>query len=213
MKKIHHILIMSCIGLMLSIACHGQRIFSEGILKFNVYLNQSTTSSGIYLVSVKSGFIKREIAMNNGFNNVTIYNFKNGKSYSLNIDENDKYALEITAEEQKNINIRFENAQITPNGKTKKIIGYQCQGMNVQYSNGDQVEIYVSRDVVPQSDQFNTMFPGLVGIALEYTMKTPDGNEMRFTADQMDVKVIDTKIFNIPPDYKIVTKAELEKIK
>lgn len=37
--------------------------------------------------------------MNNGFNNITIYTVKNGKTLSLNLNDGNKYALEMSQEE------------------------------------------------------------------------------------------------------------------
>lgn len=57
------------------------------------------------------------------------------------------------------------------------------------------------------------MFPGLKGIPLEYEVKAANNSSMKFIAQRVEIKSIDLSSFDIPKDYKIVTKAELEKIK
>ncbi len=191
----------------------AQKIFSEGVIKYDVYLKGSSSPDGMYVISVKGGFIKQEWAMNNGFNNVTIYNQKTGITLSLNVKNGGKYALEITQEELKLKNKRFEQAQFTDMNESKKIIGYQTKGNKVTYKNGDQVDIFYTSDLIPQNESFNTMFPGLKGIPLEYITLSSGNNTMKFVASLIEIKVLDSQEFSIPADYKIVTKAELENLK
>lgn len=189
----------------------AQKIFSEGIIKYDVFQGEETKPSGIYLITVKGGNIRRELAMQSGFSNVTIFHSKTGNSYTLNLDDNTKYALELKPAEVKLKNKKFENAVITQGNQTKKLSGYQTQSAKVEYQDKDVVTIYYTKDLVPQSEFFNTQFPGLDGIPLEYEVK--GGLKMKFVATLVDIKVVESKIFEIPSDYKIVSKVELEKLK
>jgi hypothetical protein len=191
----------------------AQKIFSEGIIQYDVFINNNANPEGIYVITVKNGYIKRELAMNNGFNNVTIYNQKTGKTLSLNVKDDTKYALEITADELKEKNKRFQNAVFTPIDKTKKLAGYQCEGSTVVYENRDEVQVYYTSDLVTQNETFNNQFPGLKGIPLEYETKSSPTNVLKFVATLIEVKVIDSKTFTIPENYKIVTKEELSRLK
>lgn len=191
----------------------AQKIFSEGTLRYNVYLNNETKPGGVYLITVKSGNIRRELSMNNGFSNITLFHFKTGKTYSLNLDHEAKYALELSAEELQQKNSRFHAAVIRTIDHAHKIAGYSCQSAEVTYADGDRVNIFYTGDLLPQHDSFNSMFPGLKGIALEYAVKSGSNMNMKFVANMVDINVVDSRIFDIPKDYKIVTKAELEKLK
>lgn len=211
MSKFFSILLLSLLFVTTEII--AQKIFSEGIIKYDVYLKGSSSPDGIYVISVKGGMIKQEWAMNNGFNNVTIYNQKTGITLSLNVKNGGKYALEITQEELKIKNKRFEQAQFSDINETKKIVGYHTKGNKVTYKNGDQVDIFYTSELIPQNESFNTMFPGLKGIPLEYITLASGNNTMKFVATLVEIKVLDSKEFSIPSDYKIVTKAELESLK
>lgn len=191
----------------------AQKIFSEGIIKYDVFINNNVNTDGIYVITVKNGYIKRELDMNNGFNNVTIYNQKTAKTLSLNVKDDTKYALEITENELKEKNKRFQNAVFTPIDKTKNLAGYKCEGSTVVYENKDEVQVYYTSDLVPQNETFNNQFPGLKGIPLEYETKSSPTNVIKFVATLIEVKVIDSKTFMIPENYKIVTKEELLQLK
>ena len=119
MKK--HILFTTALLVFIYAKCEAQKIFSEGILKYDVFINNEDKPSGLYVISVKGGNIKRELAMNNGFNNITIYTVKNGKTLSLNLNDGNKYALEMSQEEVNEKNLKFSNAQFVDLNKQKKI--------------------------------------------------------------------------------------------
>lgn len=191
----------------------AQKIFSEGVIKYDVYVNNETKSSGLYVVTIKSGNIKRELAMNNGYNNITIYNVKTGRTLSLNISNENKYALEMTQEELNEKNAKFKQATFTDLNKTKTIAGFKCVGNTVKYLNSESADFYFTADLLAPSENFNSMFPGLKGLPLEYEIKSNNTMTFRFVATLVDNMAIDSKIFNIPPDYKIVTRTELEKLK
>lgn len=191
----------------------SQKVFSEGIIKYDVYINDSSAPSGIYIISVKSGNIKREIAMNSGYNNITLFTQKTGTTLSLNVNGNNKYALELSSEELKEKNKKFENANFSILDKTKKIAGYPCIGMKVSYLSNENAEFFYTKDLLPQGDNFNMMFPGLKGIPLEYKVKSSDNLTMKFVATQIEIKAIESEVFAIPSDYKIIGMEELQMMK
>lgn len=212
MKK-YTVALLGVICLFTSVKVFSQKVFSEGVIKYDVFINNEAKPGGVYVISVKGGNIKRELAMNNGYNNITIYNAKTGKTLSLNIAQGNKYALEMTQEEVKEKNLKFSNAQFADMNVSKKIAGYSTAGNKVKYANNEAADFYYTSDLLPPSDNFNSMFPGLKGLPLEYEVKSNNTMTMKFVATLVNSTVIDSKIFNIPPDYKIVTKAELEKLK
>lgn len=210
MFKINFVLLLlSLIGMQ----TFAQKIFSEGIIKYDVFVNGNTQAEGMYIVTVKNGFTKRELVMNSGYNNVIFYNNKTGQTTSLNIDQENKYALQMSAAEVQEKNKRFEQAKFTPSDVKKKLAGYNSTSSKVVYTNGEEATFIYTPELLPPNDAFNTMFPGLQGIPLEYEVKSSGNVTIKFVVSLIETKSIDLKTFDIPKDYKIVTKEELEKIK
>jgi hypothetical protein len=210
MKKIYLFLLAI---LFLNTQVIAQKIFSEGIIVYDVFINNNVNSNGTYIITFKSGFIKRELRMKNGFNNVTIYNQKTSKTISFNPNDETKYALEITEDELKEKNSRYQKAIFKSIDQTKKIAGYQCDGSIVTYENKDEVQLYATSELISQNETFNNLFPGLKGIPLEYETISTATSRMKFIANLIEVKVIDSKVFIIPENYKIITKKELSQLK
>jgi hypothetical protein len=214
MKTVHIVFVLFLILLSSSYqSAKAQKIFSEGIIRYDVFVNNSTNPEGVYMVTVKNGFTKRELAMNTGYNNIAIHNSKTGITTSLNANEETRYALEMTAQEVKDKNKRFEKATFTEKELKKKIASYQCTGTEVKYLDGETATLYYCPELLPPNESFNIMFPGLPGIPLEYQVRSTNTMTIRFVANRVETKSIDLKVFNIPDNYKIVTTAELEKMK
>ncbi len=206
-------LIASLACILIPTFASAQKIFSEGVIKYDVFVNNEVKPSGVYVVTVKSGNIKRELAMNNGYNNVTIYSKKNGNTLSMNVTDGEKYALEITQEELNKKNEKFADAVFTKIDHNKTIAGYNCIGNKVEYKDMETAEFFYTSELLPPADNLVSMFPGLKGLPLEYEVKSNKTLTFRFVATLVDNMVIDSKIFNPPADYKIVTKEEIEKLK
>ena len=141
------------------------------------------------------------------------HNHKTGKTISLNMDSDSKYALEMSAAEVQEKNKKFDQAVFTKVDTKKKLAGYNSISSNVTYTNGESADFLYTTELLPPNDAFNTMFPGLQGIPLQYEVKSNANMIIKFVAVVIETKSIDLKTFDIPTGYKIVTKAELEKIK
>lgn len=188
----------------------AQKIFSEGQIKYDIYLNNSDKPEGVFVISVKGNFIRREISMNSGYHNITLYNHQNGITHSLSIQGDQKYALELKPDDVRKKNERFNEATYTSLEGVKKLAGYTCQGAEINYKTGEKAKLYYTSDLTPMLESLNTMFPGLKGIPLEYEVKSSPTLLMRFVASLVDIKAIDAEIFKVPEGYKIVTPTELE---
>ena len=156
---------------------------------------------------------RRELLMNNGFNNILISNQKTGSTITLNVDAENKYALTMTASQVAEQNKRFEKAVFSFTNQKKTIAGYASSAATVRYLNGEEANFYFTADLLPPHESFNILFPGLQGVALEYEVKSNTDKSIRFVATAFETKIVDVKVFDIPKDYKIVSKEELEKIK
>ena len=198
--------------LLISYSMRAQKIFSEGSIRFDVFLSGEAKPSGLYVITVKGGNIRRELSMNNGYNNITLFHFKTGKTYSLASDGDEHYALELSAGEVLEKNKRFTGAMVQSGSKTRKIAGQSCISAEVTYTDGEKVSIFYTPDYIPQHETFNAIFPGLKGLALEYEVRPPRAPGMKFVATFMDINPVESGQFEVPAIYRILKQAELDKL-
>ena len=201
------------LSLLVGFRAYAQKIFSEGVINYDVFVNGSEKPDGLYSVTVKNNMSRRELLMNNGFNNILISNQKTGSTITLNVDAENKYALTMTASQVAEQNQRFEKAVFSVTNQKKTIAGYASSAATVRYLNGEEANFYFTADLLPPHESFNILFPGLQGVPLEYEVKSNTDKSIRFVATAFETKIVDVKVFDIPKDYKIVSKEELEKIK
>ena len=201
------------LSLLVGFRAYAQKIFSEGVINYDVFVNGSEKPDGLYSVTVKNNMSRRELLMNNGFNNILISNQKTGSTITLNVDAENKYALTMTASQVAEQNKRFEKAVFSFTNQKKTIAGYASSAATVRYLNGEEANFYFTADLLPPHESFNILFPGLQGVPLEYEVKSNTDKSIRFVATSFETKIVDVKVFDIPKDYKIVSKEELEKIK
>ena len=201
------------LSLLVGFRAYAQKIFSEGVINYDVFVNGSENPDGLYSVTVKNNMSRRELLMNNGFNNILISNQKTGSTITLNVDAENKYALTMTASQVAEQNKRFEKAVFSVTNQKKTIAGYASSAATVRYLNGEEANFYFTADLLPPHESFNILFPGLQGVPLEYEVKSNTDKSIRFVATAFETKIVDVKVFDIPKDYKIVSKEELEKIK
>jgi len=201
------------LSLLVGFRAYAQKIFSEGVINYDVFVNGSEKPDGLYSVTVKNNMSRRELLMNNGFNNILISNQKTGSTITLNVDAENKYALTMTASQVAEQNQRFEKAVFSFTNQKKTIAGYASSAATVRYLNGEEANFYFTADLLPPHESFNILFPGLQGVPLEYEVKSNKDKSIRFVATAFETKIVDVKVFDIPKDYKIVSKEELEKIK
>ena len=201
------------LSLLVGFRAYAQKIFSEGVINYDVFVNGSEKPDGLYSLTVKNNMSRRELLMNNGFNNILISNQKTGSTITLNVDAENKYALTMTASQVAEKNQRFEKAVFSVTNQKKTIAGYASSAATVRYLNGEEANFYFTADLLPPHESFNILFPGLQGVPLEYEVKSNTDKSIRFVATAFETKIVDVKVFDIPKDYKIVSKEELEKIK
>ena len=201
------------LSLLVGFRAYAQKIFSEGVINYDVFVNGSEKPDGLYSLTVKNNMSRRELLMNNGFNNILISNQKTGSTITLNVDAENKYALTMTASQVAEQNKRIEKAVFSFTNQKKTIAGYASSAATVRYLNGEEANFYFTADLLPPHESFNILFPGLQGVPLEYEVKSNTDKSIRFVATAFETKIVDVKVFDIPKDYKIVSKEELEKIK
>ncbi len=205
MKHLISILVL----LLLVISVNGQRLFSEGVITYNVHMDGGKKVIGKYIVYVKGSYIKRVLKLQNGYENNTIYNGKEGTSATLKESQGVRYALMLTKDEVEAANKKFAGATYNFKKNKETIAGYKAVRGTVKYKNGKTAQIAITHDLRAEDFHLLTMFPNLNGIPLEYSMDNGTSS-MQFIAERVDIRNVGSEEFVIPKDYKIVTKKELE---
>ena len=122
---------------------------------------------------------------------------------------NKKFSMVLNETDLKKENELF-NLEIIPSKETKMIAGYKCEKATVHYKTGNfpDFAIYYTRDLNIKNSNFANPFYMIDGVLMEYQM-TKFGLEMKFTATCVKKDDIDDSVFQLPSDYKQISKDEM----
>ncbi len=194
----------------------AQKPFSEGIIIYKVKLESPDNTnevSGTYTFVIKGNEVKKEIKLNNGYQDVVLLNGGNHKVYSLQNLNNRKYAIELnmnemTKKQEKFAGYTIKNEQIN----SKNIAGYAvCKG-NINYKDGSGADIYYTKEWRPVQTITFERFPDAKFLPMSFSYKEDNGMVMQFDIEKIEPGPVENAVFRIPPDYKMVSYSEYKQL-
>jgi len=191
----------------------------EGIVTFKISYPESKFNESqqamlpkMLTVSIKDTRSKTEIKTQMG-DQVEITDYRDKTKVTLMDIMGQKYAMKMTNEEIAKENAKEPAATVALSNETKVVAGYTCKKAIVTM-NDDGVkstyEVYYTSELGPKAANFdNPIYKDIDGVMLEFSMKTPQFT-MQFSATSVEKKSISSKEFEIPAEYKVITKEELK---
>src|SRR5690606_23950154 len=102
----------------------------------------------------------------------TIVDGKSGKVTILKEYGDKKYMINLTPENWKASNQRYENVKFTYEEEYKTIAGYNCQKAVGVMKDGTRFTVYFTRDLLPVNKDFQYLNRDLPGLAMQYEATT-----------------------------------------
>jgi hypothetical protein len=202
--------------LFISLRLQAQKPFIEGIIVFDVNIESADNtiqSTGTYTYTIKGKQLRKELKMNNGYQDIVICNGNTNMIYSLQAKEDKKYAIEMNAEYLENKQSKYKSFRIINDKEgTKKIAGYTARKGKVEYKDGNSSTFYYSSELYPGDENMFDRFPDIKVMPLSFIYKNDNGMTMNFYAKQILTKPIENSLFRVPPDYKIITYNEYKQM-
>jgi hypothetical protein len=122
---------------------------------------------------------------------------------------NKKYWLTEGAKDIEKDNNDY-NFNIRETADTKMIAGLKCKRAIVHHKSGDtpDFDIYYTNELEIKDPNFANPFNKIDGVLMEYQIKK-FGLEMKFVATSVTKESVNEKIFEVPADYKKISKKEM----
>jgi hypothetical protein len=189
----------------------AQKPFTEGVIIYNITADEKPVT-GTITYTVKGSFIKKEIKMSNGYQDVLIFNYVKNTVYSLKIAGDKKYAIQLDYEEYLAKQKPFEDFKIEEEKGTMPLCGIDAQKATVHYKDGKDMTIYYSAEWMPVDAIMFQHFPGIKVLPLFFSHPTSTGVIMTFKAQKISAEPVENAAFNIPSDYKIISNEEYKQL-
>ena len=92
------------------------------------------------------------------------------------------------------------------------IAGQQCQKATVTYKDGGTSSLYYTTAWTSPDPSLFDRFPGIKYMPLTFEYRNEEGITMHFAAERIESKPVESALFRVPPDYKIISNAEYKAI-
>ncbi len=106
---------------------------------------------------------------------------------------------------------QMQGVEIEMLNQTKIILGYNCQLARVIYKNKVPFDMYFTHEINIEKPNQSNPFKKIDGVLLDFQIKLNNIN-MRLLAKSITEENISPKEFAVPPEYKKVSKDDMQKI-
>lgn len=194
---------------------HAQKVFEEGVIRYHVifhYLGtEPQTVEGTYTFTVKGKMIRKELKLDNGYDDIVIINGNNSSMYSLHTVNGKKYAVQHDLEQHIiNDKEKYNGFSIRELPGSKKIGGYVTQKAEVVYTNSSST-MYYTKTLTPSYEHMYDEFPNIQYIPLEFSMSN-EKERMNLIAEKIEEIPVESNYFRIPEDYKMISYNEYKEL-
>lgn len=193
----------------------AQESFTEGSIVYKVTM-QATPGNpaqqiGTYTLTIKNKMVRKEFAMNNGFTSTLIYNTAAGTAVSLKNIPDRKFAIQLNMADMKEQFKQYEGYKLAESGQTGSSGGYSCNQAKLTYTSGKSINICLSKWTLSDPLIFE-YFPAIKHLPLSFEFIDEQGKVVVFEATQVLQSAVESSLFRIPTDYKIITNEEYKKL-
>jgi GLPGLI family protein len=220
MKQIKNlrITLLSVLLMMVVSAFAGPKPF-EGIITFKITYPDNKFSESqmamfpkVMTITIKGDKAKSEIQTPMGAQ-IEITNYSDKSKVALINMMGQKYAIPETSEEIMADMSKEPTPEVQITTETKTIAGYTCKKAIITVNDDGSkttYEVWFSEDFGAMNPNFdNPLYKDINGVLLEFSMVTPQFT-MVFSAISVEKQSISIKEFEVPADYTITTKEELQ---
>jgi len=191
----------------------------EGVITYKItYPDSKFTESQLAMfpklmtISVKGNKAMTEISTGMG-NQKEIIDYVEKTKVGLIDMMGQKFAVKQTSEQIEKENAGGATPKVELSSETKVIAGYTCNKAIVTVDDKGTIstyEVFYTEEFGNKAANFdNPLYKDIDGVLMEFTMKTQQFT-MKFSVSNIEKKVISSKLFEIPPDYKLTTQEELK---
>lgn len=196
----------------------GQKSF-EGVITYKITYPDNKFSESqmamfpkVMIITIKGDQARSEIQTPMG-PQIEITNYAEKSKVGLINMMGQKYAIPETSDQIMEDLKEEPTPVVEITGETRTIAGYTCKKAIVTVNDNGSATKYdgwFTEDFGAENPNFdNPIYKDINGVMMEFSMVTPQFT-MVFSAISVEKKKVSSKEFDIPADYTVTTKAELQ---
>jgi len=196
-------------------ATFAQKKFSEGSIVYNVTVNTSDPNPKLAdgfdgatnTVYIKGKLSRTELVSVFGTQS-TIIDGRTGNVSVLKEYGDKKYMITMTPADWVEANQKYDSVSFTYENEYKTIAGYNCQKAMGKLKDGETFTVYYTKDLIPESRDFQYSYKNLPGLALEYE-SVLGNSKVTFSASKISFDPVPIAKFDLPRSgFRVLTYQE-----
>ena len=206
------ILLIACT---LPAALFAQKRLTEATITYDIEINTANTApkaadlldGAVSVIYLKGNSSRSEMISSLGSQS-TIVDGKTGKVTILKEYGDKKYMINLTADNWKASNKKYEGVTFTYENEFKTISGYNCQKAIGTLTDGSTFTVYFTRDLVPVNKDFQYLNKDLPGLAMQYEAGMGK-RKVTYTVSSINFNLVPAAKFDLPKSgYRVMTYEE-----
>lgn len=201
------------LGLLISVFGYGQKFFSEGTIVYQIStsINQQLLPSDVKSVQqIKGSHTKVELVSSVG-KTTTIFNSREGEGAILQEYGSQKIMIPVTKDNIQSRNFKYEHIVFEFLAETKNILQYNCTKAIATLTDGTQLEVFFSKELLTDNTDIGFQFGKLPGLALEFTSRLGE-RSVTYTANSISFEPVPIQNFDLPTSgYRLLNYEDSQK--
>lgn len=193
----------------------AQRRLTEATISYDIVINTTNESpnaadllDGATSVIYLKGSSSRSEMISSLGTQATIIDGKTRQVTVLKSYGDQQYMINLTPENWKQMNRKYENVRFAYQDQYKVIAGYNCQKAIGRLSDSTEFSVYFTKDLVPVNKDFQYLNRLLPGLAMQY--EAAMGNLLvTYTVSSINFNPVPQTKFDLPRSgYRVMTYEE-----
>jgi GLPGLI family protein len=193
----------------------AQKKLTEATITYDIVINTNNTTpkaadlldGATSIIYLKGNSSRSEMISSLGTQS-TIIDGKTNKVTILKDYGEQKYMINLSQENWKASNKKYEGINFTYENEFKTIAGYNCQKAVGKLSNDSTFIVYFTRDLVPMNKDFQYLNKNLPGLAMQYEATFGD-LKVTYTVSSINFKLVPAAKFDLPKSgYRVMSYEE-----
>ena len=194
---------------------YAQHAFSEGVL---IYTIRGTTGgekgsqqsfAGTYTIAIKNELVSKTVELESGYWQTMLYQPGQAGYTTLREAAGIKYAITLDSSAYAKKVSADAVTSYDCHPLKKEIAGYKASSCAIA---GSKEPLILSQETFQLPAAAFERFQHLTALPLQFSYTTGNGSTMIFTLKSLEEKPVETNLFRIGPDYKIITSQEYDSL-
>jgi GLPGLI family protein len=215
MKKLVSIILVVVAFISSSVEVMAQRRLTEATISYDIVINTSNSTpqaadlldGATSVIYLKGSSSRSEMTSSLG-TQATIIDGKSGNVTVLKDYGEQKYMIQMTPDNWKQSNKKYEGISFTYLNEYKTIAGYNCQKAIGKLSDSSTFNVYFTKELLPVNKDFQYLNKNLPGLALQYEASL--GKMLvTYTVSSINFNPVSQVKFDLPKSgYRVMTYEE-----